>query len=798
MIYNRSLTSFNFGYLVGYRRVVARCLVLAALLVLVLVAGGRPAATVLAQGGGSVTGIQEYFIPGTQEQMLDMFNDILQRGVGSSSCVSDDTGVCVTTSMPNWSDLIESRVSIVAYADRSVVLIDRASNGYLPPGDYNPADYDGIYNLDRGQVIVLDQLGSDQLVGGDRIVSVGGPIFVVRAGWPQYIGSGYVGSAQGGQILAGYWELYPTAIWGTEYGSPMGENGDPVYHVDDLTTKVVVQAKEDATVVSRNSSPVTTLNRGHSYVIDNINVGDEITGDEPIAVSLVASGHKSIDMRFFNLTPPALLDHEYVLPLSSMNHVSPGDFRFDLVRLYIYAYDPTSYTIFQGGAAIASGLLNDGGLAVHNISLPTTYSEGAILEDGLRIVADDGARLQVLAAVDSNSAGWDWGFPVVGSRHLVDEYYLAWSPATGPGTSLSIGWPYLDLGHPVFVSPVENNTTIQVDWDNDDTADETVTLDSGQWIGLLDRSDNDNTGAHVTGSGPFAIAWGEDLLADTMDGFDLGYSILPQPPEFFEFPLLELDKEVLPDKVQPGEFFNVVLALTAPHPQFDIENVAITDKLPTADFVYTAGSAVVHYPGGIDLSLEPTISGQDLTWDLKDPADPVQEYTLPTGETVIITFRVDVVKPYSGSLPDTQVNNAEGFGQWSSFEFQPTDFDFMEVDECTAITLAYFTAQTEADHVALTWETKTEIENAGFYLHRAIALNGPYTRLNDTLIPAEGDPLSGASYAYTDAGLVKGKTYYYKLEDVDIYGVSTFHGPASATPLFIRQVFGVYLPLILK
>jgi hypothetical protein len=575
----------------------------------------------------------------------------------------------------------------------------------------------------------------------------------------------------------------------------MGENGDPTEHVDDLTTKIVVQAKEDTTVVSRNGSPVTTLNRGHSYVIDNINVGDEITGDKPIAASLVASGRKNVDMRFFNLTPPALLDHEYVLPISSMSYELPGDSRSDLVRLYIYAYDPTSYTIFQGGAAVASGSLSDGGLAVHNIYTPTAYSEDTILGGGLRIIADEGARLQVLSAVDSDSPAWDWGFPIVGSRHLVDEYYLAWSPATGPGTSTSVNLPYLDLGHPVFISPVEDNTTIQVDWDNDDTADETVTLDCGQWIGLVDRSDEDNTGAHVTGSGPFAIAWGQDLLADSTDGFDLGYSILPQPPEFFESPLLELDKEVLPDKVQPGEFFNVVLALTAPNLQFDIENVAIKDTLPTADFVYTAGSAVVHYPGGADLSVEPTISGQNLTWNLKDPADPTQEYTLPAGETVIITFQVDVAKPYSGPLPDTQVNNAEGFGQWLDFEFRPTDFDFMEVDELTAITLASFTAQARADHVVLTWETKTEVDNAGFYLHRATALNGPYTQLNNTLIPAEGDPVSGASYVYTDAEVVKGKTYYYKLEDVDIRGLSTFHGPVSATPSPIRQV---YLPLILK
>jgi hypothetical protein len=46
----------------------------------------------------------------------------------------------------------------------------------------------------------------------------------------------------------------------------------------------------------------------------------------------------------------------------------------------------------------------------------------------------------------------------------------------------------------------------------------------------------------------------------------------------------------------------------------------------------------------------------------------------------------------------------------------------------------------------------------------------------------EGDAVPGASYAYTDADVVQGVTYYYKLEDVDVHGVSAFHGPVSATP----------------
>jgi len=113
----------------------------------------------------------------------------------------------------------------------------------------------------------------------------------------------------------------------------------------------------------------------------------------------------------------------------------------------------------------------------------------------------------------------------------------------------------------------------------------------------------------------------------------------------------------------------------------------------------------------------------------------------------------------------------------------------------TAIDLLSFTAQPAADRVTLTWETGTEVDNAGFNLWRSQAADGPYTKINDALIPAEGDAHSGASYTYTDTDVVKGVTYYYKLEDVDVHGVSTFHGPVSATPSPIQQI---YLPLLLK
>ncbi|MDG6025387.1 MAG: hypothetical protein E3K40_01490 [Candidatus Brocadia sp.] len=94
----------------------------------------------------------------------------------------------------------------------------------------------------------------------------------------------------------------------------------------------------------------------------------------------------------------------------------------------------------------------------------------------------------------------------------------------------------------------------------------------------------------------------------------------------------------------------------------------------------------------------------------------------------------------------------------------------------TAVELASFTAgSVGGGKVALTWETATEVNNAGFNLYRSRLLDGIYKKINEGLIPARDNAATGASYRYEDS---PGRgTFYYKLEDVDRNGVTTMHGP---------------------
>jgi hypothetical protein len=108
----------------------------------------------------------------------------------------------------------------------------------------------------------------------------------------------------------------------------------------------------------------------------------------------------------------------------------------------------------------------------------------------------------------------------------------------------------------------------------------------------------------------------------------------------------------------------------------------------------------------------------------------------------------------------------------------------------TAVELVSFEAIPKARGIRIAWETASEIDTLGFNLYRAESLDEVPTRLNDSLIPAgaPGSP-GGESYTWLDRPVEAGHTYFYWLEDVDLSGRATRHGPVSATPKFKKPKF---------
>ena len=80
---------------------------------------------------------------------------------------------------------------------------------------------------------------------------------------------------------------------------------------------------------------------------------------------------------------------------------------------------------------------------------------------------------------------------------------------------------------------------------------------------------------------------------------------------------------------------------------------------------------------------------------------------------------------------------------------------------------------TSPPRVTITWETASEVDAAGFHLYRSQSSDGSFNIITSDLIPADGDPLTGASYTYTDEGVRWGEQYYYQLEEVTLNGSTT-------------------------
>jgi hypothetical protein len=138
--------------------------------------------------------------------------------------------------------------------------------------------------------------------------------------------------------------------------------------------------------------------------------------------------------------------------------------------------------------------------------------------------------------------------------------------------------------------------------------------------------------------------------------------------------------------------------------------------------------------------------------------------------------------------PQTYEYNMSDSGTWDVVCYNTTT----TTTPASLIKLSSFTATPKFSKVIIQWSTEAEIENVGFNLYRSETEDGEYIKINDSLIPAQGSSTQGASYEFVDTGLKNRKTYYYKLEDIDLNGNSTFHGSVSATPRLIFSLFGIF------
>ena len=104
--------------------------------------------------------------------------------------------------------------------------------------------------------------------------------------------------------------------------------------------------------------------------------------------------------------------------------------------------------------------------------------------------------------------------------------------------------------------------------------------------------------------------------------------------------------------------------------------------------------------------------------------------------------------------------------------------------------------------VIVEWTTASELDTVGFNLLRAEAQEGPFEQINSNLIPAGSDSLSGSNYTFTDSSVQDGITYYFLLEEIELTGESSRHGPIvvkakNTSKLELLIGFGLFIGAII-
>jgi uncharacterized repeat protein (TIGR01451 family) len=270
-----------------------------------------------------------------------------------------------------------------------------------------------------------------------------------------------------------------------------------------------------------------------------------------------------------------------------------------------------------------------------------------------------------------------------------------------------------------------------------------------------------------------------ETIAATPESINTGNQTVPllRVQEFFTSDVdLAVAKSDDPDPVERSAQLTYTIVVLNNGPSV-ANDVVVTDTLDTNTTFVSAtadnGGTCSETGGTVTCELGAIVSGVD------------------NQVTITIVVDVSATAPTTGTGGDGPCDGSEDLCNNVSVttisdETNPannSDDEPTDVSAPTAVFLLSFTAAGAKKVIVLNWETATELDNLGYNLYRAESIHGERTRVNEILLPTNVPPGTneGALYEYLDDGnLRKKRTYYYWLEDVDLYGVTTRHGPVTA------------------
>lgn len=162
-------------------------------------------------------------------------------------------------------------------------------------------------------------------------------------------------------------------------------------------------------------------------------------------------------------------------------------------------------------------------------------------------------------------------------------------------------------------------------------------------------------------------------------------------------------------------------------------------------------------------------------------------YYLDQGYSPSISSGNTDENPYGGSSNPEYVTDVVGYLDMTSGDDVDMGYHYKTTGTPSYVKLLSFEAHGVGSQIIVTWETGTEIDNAGFYLFRTHEGAAEYRQLTG-LIPAQGGAASGEAYRFVDGDVRLGVKYEYYLIDVEISGKWGVHGPAEARCVILTEL----------
>ncbi len=226
---------------------------------------------------------------------------------------------------------------------------------------------------------------------------------------------------------------------------------------------------------------------------------------------------------------------------------------------------------------------------------------------------------------------------------------------------------------------------------------------------------------------------------------------------------LAITKTASPTQPRQGNTDTYTLTVTNNGPS-NATNVVVTDTLPTAFVSYvsaTPNQGSCSQAGGVvTCNLGALNSGATATI-----AIVVTAVTRTGASSAVNTASVTATEPDPNSANNTATAT-------------------ITIISPTQVSLESFTATQTQDGVLLSWKTSGETRNLGFNVYEENE-NGARVQLNPSLIAGSALRIRGGleqhaakTYGWIDRSAGAGGHFYW-LEDVDLQGTRTLHGPVS-------------------